>query len=86
MTDVALDIVRIGLGGNTSAIKLGFVQSGAKAAQNDKWIIRNATTILFALVSPDSAPQTLGAWTKSGNALTLTSATTGAHSGIILFV
>ena len=73
------------LGGATnSGIKIGFVDSGAKVAQNDTWTVKNAKTVLFALIKDDSAG-TAEAVTISGNILSLTSAADGATSGLIVF-
>ena len=39
------------LGGATnSGLKIGFVDSGAKAAQNDTWTVKNAKEVLYAAV------------------------------------
>lgn len=73
------------LGGATNAgVKIGFVDSAGKVAQNDTWTVKNATTVLAAFVSDDSAG-TMDAVTISGNVLTLTGAATGAASGFIIF-
>ena len=86
MTNVNVTAGRLAeLGGATnSGVKIGFVDSGAKAAQNDTWTVSNATTVLAAFVADDSAG-TLDAVTISGNVLTLTGAATGATSGLIIF-
>lgn len=73
------------LGGATNAgVKIGFVDSGAKAAQNDTWTVKNAVEVLAAYVADDSAG-TMDAVTISGNVLTLTGAATGAASGIVIY-
>jgi hypothetical protein len=73
------------LGGATnSGVKIGFVDSGAKAAQNDTWTVKNAKLVLAAFVADDSAG-TMDACTISTNVITLTGAATGAASGIIIF-
>ena len=71
-------------GASNSGLKIGFVDSAAKAAQNDTWTVKNATTVVAAFVHDDSAG-TMDAVTISANALTLTGAATGAASGIIIF-
>jgi hypothetical protein len=74
------------LGGITnSGAKLGFVTSGAKAAQNDLWKITNAKTVLQAWITVD-ATGVAEAHTISGNDITLTSATATACSGLILYL
>jgi len=73
------------LGGITNdGIKVGFIDSAAKAAQNDTWTVTNASLVLMAVVTDDSAG-TLDACTISTNVVTLTGAATGAASGIILY-
>ncbi len=73
------------LGGATnSGIKIGFVDSAAKAAQNDTWTVKNAKEVLYAAVTDDSAG-TLDACTISTNIITLTGAADGAASGFIIF-
>jgi len=86
MTNVNVTAGRLAeLGGATNAgVKIGFVDSGAKAAQNDTWTVKNATEVLAAYVADDSAG-TMDACTLSTNVITLTGAATGAASGIIIF-
>lgn len=86
MTNVNVTAGRIAeLGGATnSGIKIGFVDSGAKAAQNDTWTVKNATTVLYASVLTD-ADGVADPVTISTNVLTLTSATATAGSGFIIF-
>lgn len=71
-------------GASNSGLKIGFIDSGAKAAQNDTWTVKNAKTVLFALCSVDasgvSEPNTI-----SGNVITLTSVTASACSGFVIF-
>lgn len=71
-------------GASNSGIKIGFVDSGTKAAQNDTWTVKNAKDVLFCLASIDatgvSEPNTI-----STNVITLTSATATATSGFIIF-
>ena len=86
MTNVNVTAGRLAeLGGaSNSGLKIGFVDSGAKAAQNDTWTVKNAKEVLFAVCSIDasgvSEPNTI-----SGNIITLTSATATATSGFIIF-
>jgi len=73
------------LGGATnSGIKIGFVDSGAKAAQNDTWTVKNATTVLATFLVTD-ADGVADPVTISANVLTLTGATATAASGFIIF-
>ncbi len=73
------------LGGATnSGIKIGFVDSGAKAAQNDTWTVKNAKTVLAAFLVTD-ADGVADPVTISTNVLTLTGATATAASGFIIF-
>ena len=71
-------------GANNAGIKIGFVDSGAKATQNDTWTVKNAKEVLLALIKDDSAG-TAEEVTISTNILTLTSAATGGASGLIIF-
>jgi len=86
MTNVNVAAVElVPLGGSTSAgWKLGFIDSGAKAAQNDTWTVTNASEIATVLVADDSAG-TLDACTISSNVITLTGAATGATTGLIVY-
>ena len=59
------------VGGPLSGYKIGYIDSGAKAAQNDTWTVTNASVIMLAHVSDDSAG-TLDACTISSNVITLT--------------
>ena len=74
------------LGGATnSGLKLGFVDSGAKASADDTWTVKNAKTILAAYIKDDSDGTAEEVIISSGNILTLGSSATGAGSGIIIF-
>lgn len=75
------------IGGTTnSGIKIGYLATADKAAQNDIVKITNATKVLHAdirLVSTGAAET----YTLSGNSITCTSATTSvAIRGIILYI
>ncbi len=65
-------------------IKIGFIDSEAKATQNDTWTIENATEILAAYGTDDSTG-IHEEFTISGNVLTLTNASTGTATGFIIF-
>jgi len=86
MTNINVTAGRLAeLGGATnSGIKIGFVNSAGKAAQNDTWTVKNASEVLYAAVTDDSAG-TLDACTLSTNIITMTGAATGAASGFIIF-
>ena len=86
MTNVNVTAGRLAeLGGATNAgLKIGFVDSGAKAAQNDTWTVKNAKEVLFAFLTTD-ADGVADPVTVSANVLTLTSITATAASGFIIF-
>ena len=86
MTNVNVTAGRLAeLGGSSnSGVKIGFVDSGAKAAQNDTWTVMNANEVLQAIVTTD-ADGVADPVTISGNVITLTSATATAASGFIIF-
>lgn len=71
-------------GSNLKGWRLGWVDSGAKAAQNDTWTVQNAKEVKAAWPTID-ATGAFETHTISGNVITLTSATTGATSGLVLF-
>ena len=72
-----------GLATNTG-LKVGFIDSGAKAAQNDTWTVGNAIEVLFAVVTTD-ADGVADPVTIAGNVLTLTSTASTEASGFIIF-
>lgn len=86
MTNVAVTAEEIlpQAGSNLKGWKLGWVDSGAKAAQNDTWTVGNATEVKAAWITVD-ATGAAETHTLSTNVITLTSATTGACSGLVLF-
>ena len=72
-------------GGITNAgFKLGFVDSAAKAAQNDTVTVTNASVVKWAIPTVDATGAS-GIYTVATNVITLTSTTTGAHSALILY-
>lgn len=71
-------------GSNMKGWKLGWVNSGAKAAQNDTWTITNATAVLACWPTVD-ASGAFEAHTIATNVITLTSATATACSGLVLY-
>ena len=73
------------LGGATNAgYKLGYIDSGAKAAQNDTWTITNASTVLLVWATLD-ATGAAEPYTVSTNVIVLTGATGTACSALILY-
>lgn len=80
---VAEEIRPIG-GTSLAGVKIGFINSGAKAAQNDIQSVSNAKEVLWAAMTTD-ATGAVDACTISGVEITLTSAATGATSGIVIF-
>jgi len=71
-------------GSNLKGWKLGWVDSGAKAAQNDTWTVKNAVEVKWAQLTTD-ADGVADPVTISTNVLTLTSATATPASGLILY-
>lgn len=83
-TNVTATLILPQAGSNLDGWKLGWVDSGAKAAQNDTWTVKNAVEVKWAVVTTD-ADGVADPVTISTNILTLTSATATAGSGLILF-
>lgn len=74
------------LGGATnSGLKIGFIDSGAYATQNDTWTVKNAKEVIFALVTTDADGVANPVSGYSANVITLSSATATAASGFIIF-
>ena len=86
MTDVDVAATLLyPIGGITNdGLKLGLIDSQAKAAQNDKWTVTNASTVLMAFVQDDTAG-VADVCTYSTNTITLTGSTTGASTGLIVY-
>ena len=73
------------IGGNTlDGTKIGYITAGAKAAQNDKWDVKNVKAIIKAFPTVD-ATGAFETHTISGSEITLTSATTGACSAFVIY-
>lgn len=73
------------LGGATAAgLRIGFINSATKATQNDTLTVPNATVVEWAILTID-ATGAAEPYTIAANVITLTSATTGAVSGIVLY-
>jgi hypothetical protein len=79
----AIEICPLG-GATNSGYKLGFIESAAKAAQNDTWTVSNASAIKL-IVPIDDSDGLLEIATISTNIVTLTSASTGAASALIVY-
>ena len=71
-------------GASNSGIKIGFINSGAYATQNDTWTVKNAKEVVWAVCTTD-ADGVANPCTISGNVITLTSATATAASGFVIF-
>ena len=71
-------------GADGAGRKIGFLDSATKAAQNDTVTITNATVVDYAILTID-ADGTEEAVTISSNEITLTDATTGAVSGLVVY-
>ena len=86
MTNVNVTAERLAENGlaSNSGLKIGFVDSAAKAAQNDTWTVGNAKEVVMAVLTTD-ADGVADRVTISGNVLTLTSARATAASGYIIF-
>ena len=80
----ATEILPLG-GSNSAGLKVGFIKSGAKAAQNDTWVVTNATKILAVYATLDATGGT-EATTNATNVITLTSATATACSALVIFI
>jgi len=80
---VAEEVMPLG-GASNAGKKLGFIDSAAKAAQNDTWTVTNATTVHLCIPIDDS-DGLLGIPTISTNVITLTSASTGVASALIVY-
>lgn len=73
------------LGGATNeGYKLGFIDSGAKAAQNDTWTVGNASAVILAWPTLD-ATGAAEVHTISTNVITLAGATGTACSALIIY-
>ena len=83
-TNVTATEVSPQAGSNLSGWKLGWVNSGAKAAQNDTWTITNAKEVIWAEITTD-ADGVADPVTIATNVITLTGATATAGSGLVLF-
>jgi len=87
MTNVNVTAGRLAeLGGATnSGVKIGFIDSGGYAAENDTWTVKNAKEVLFAVVTTDADGVANPVSGYSTNIITLSSATATAASGFVIF-
>lgn len=88
MTNVAVVADRLGTQVASESpvgrLVMGYINSGAKAAQNDTWTVSNAASVEWAVVKLD-ADGVADPVTIATNVITLTSAGTGASSGFVLY-
>lgn len=71
-------------GADNAGWRLGYVDSVAKAAQNDTFTVTNASEVLVLSIVHD-ATGAFETHTVSGAVVTMTSATTGAKSALIRY-
>ena len=83
-TNVNVNQVAVLGGANNDGVKIGYIDSAAKAAQNDTWTLKNVSEIKFIVVTDDSAG-TADDVTISSNVVTLTGAATGAASAFVVY-
>jgi len=86
MTNVNVSVKELSPSGlaTNEGVKIGYITAGAKAAQNDTWTVKNAKSIVLAFPTVDATGAS-GTYTVSTNVITLTSATTGAHSAFVIY-
>ena len=86
MTNVNVAVTRLlpAAGATNDGTKIGFIDSSVVDAQSDTITVTNAATVLHADLQFD-ASGVLNAATLATNVITLTSATTGAVTGLIVY-
>lgn len=86
MTNVTVNIDQLlpQAGSDSKGRKIAYIDSAAKAAQSDTVTLGGATSIVHAQLKIDATGAT-ETHTLSTNVITLTSATTGAVSGIVIY-
>ncbi|NCC99956.1 MAG: hypothetical protein EOL95_09705 [Bacteroidia bacterium] len=62
------------------------IDSKAKAAQNDTWTVKNITQLIDIINIKVDATGASETHTFSGKVITLTSATTGACTGYVVYI
>ena len=85
MTNVTASVTQVSPidGSFNDGTRLVYLDTTAKAAQNDTVTIANATTVVWADLQI-AATGAQEAYTVSGNVITCTSATTGSVKGLVL--
>jgi len=86
MTNTNVEAVEVlpQAGTDLAGYRLGYVDSGAKAAQNDTWTILGADTVLLAWPTLDATGAS-ELYTVATNVITLKGATGTACSALILY-
>lgn len=87
MTNVSVVADKLFVLGSESGVNrlvMGYINSGAKAAQNDTWTVANAASVEWVDISID-ADGVKDAATLATNVITLTGATATAASGLVLY-
>ena len=89
MTNVNVTAGRVAeLGGaSNTGLKLGFIDSAAKAAADDTWTVKNTKEVIWCVVTVDAngIVDASTSNTLATNVITLTGASTGAHSAFVIF-
>ena len=88
VTNTNVNVVRCGstVGSNKQRYKLGYIDSGAKAAQNDTWTVKNIKQLIGVASATLDATGASEPFTVSGNVITLTGATGSACSALVIYV
>ncbi len=82
--NISVDQLLPQAGSDNAGRRISFSNSVTKVAQNDTVTLTGAATVVFALFTTD-ADGVADPVTISGNVITLTSATAGPVSGVIVF-
>lgn len=87
-TNVAVSLSRASpMGGvPSSGMKMAFIDSAAKAAQNDTWTVGTEVKGILGVIAWLDSTGVMDACTFSSRTITLTGAGTGASSGVIFYV
>ena len=86
-TNTNVNVVNVGsqIGSNKNGYKFGFIDSGAKAAQNDTWTIKNINQLVAVVCATLDATGAAEPFTVSGNIITLTGATGTSCSALVIY-
>lgn len=86
MANINVAVIEVGpMGGiSNKGWRLGFIDSAAKAAQNDTLTITNASSVGAVLLHDDTTG-VIDAGTVAASVITLTTAATGTVSGTIIY-